>query len=344
MEILLLKLTNQLNGDKMITAKSLSKTYIIRQKKNFFSKAELVKKEAVSTMDIDIPKGKIIGLLGINGAGKTTAIKMLSTMIEPTTGTIFIDNIDAIKYPMKAKTKINIITGGERNIYWRLTATENLQYFGSLYGLYGKNLKNQIDSCLKIVQLEEDANTPVEKFSKGMKQRLQIARGLINNPNYIFLDEPTLGLDILISKELKTHIKNLATENEKGLLLTTHYIGEAEELCDYIYIIDQGRIIAQGSPQDIKDQYTHKIKTQFVLLQCSDELLNRLRQIPGVLDISFCIETLKLTIFSSIDIVQEVILLSRKFDIKILNIQSIEPSLEDSLFSIMEQYHCGKEK
>lgn len=124
----------------------------------------------------------------------------------------------------------------------------------------GVKLKEKIAELLKIVGLEEAEDIPVERYSKGMKQRLQIARGLINDPEYIFLDEPTLGLDIVIAKEIRTMIKELAQERKKGVLLTTHYISEAEELCDYIYVLDKGRMIAQGTKEELKDLFASNQK------------------------------------------------------------------------------------
>lgn len=156
--------------------------------------------------------------------------------------------------------RINVISGGERNLYWRLTATENLQYFGSLYGLSGKELSERIRALLELVGITEAADTPVERYSKGMKQRLQIARGLINDPEYIFLDEPTLGLDIVIAKEIRKVVSELAEKENKGVLLTTHYISEAEELCDYIYVLDKGEIIAEGTKESLKELFVFKPK------------------------------------------------------------------------------------
>ncbi len=129
----------------MINAINLSKTYVIKQKESFWKKPIYLSKEAVKNLSMQIDRGKITGLLGINGAGKTTTIKMLSTMLSPSSGSLYIDDLDAIRYPLKAKSRLNIITGGERNIYWRLTARENLEYFGSLYGLDKANLNQRIN-------------------------------------------------------------------------------------------------------------------------------------------------------------------------------------------------------
>lgn len=249
--------------DKII-ARHLVKDYVLKEKNGLFRPKARKIVHAVKDISVEIPKGKITGLLGINGAGKTTTIRMLSSIIVPTSGTLTLDGVDAVANHLQVKEKINVISGGERNLYWRLTAVENLQYFGNLYGFSGKVLKERIYNLLEIVGLTEAADTPVERYSKGMKQRLQIARGLINDPDYIFLDEPTLGLDIVIAKEIRALITRLAKEHHKGVLLTTHYISEAEELCDYIYVLDKGTMIAQGTKAELKKLlgYEQKVVTQ----------------------------------------------------------------------------------
>lgn len=253
----------------MIQAEHLSKEYILKEKKHLFGKKKERRIPAVRDISLEIPKGKITGVLGINGAGKTTTIRMLASLISPTSGTLTIDGVDAVKNHLWVKERINMISGGERNLYWRLTAEENLQYFGSLYGIGGKELENRISELLNIVGLEEAKDIPVERYSKGMKQRLQIARGLINEPEYLFLDEPTLGLDILIAKEIRELIMALAKKREKGILLTTHYISEAEELCDYIYVLDQGQIIARGTKEELKEIF--KVRPRLVVQEMSLE-------------------------------------------------------------------------
>lgn len=234
----------------MLTAVNLRKVYVTKEKQGVFRsrKKEVV---AVHRLDLQIQPGEIVGLLGINGAGKTTTIKMLSTLLIPTAGNIVIDGINALKEPMKVKKRVNMIAGGERMLYWRLTARENLAYFGSLYGLYGKTLTERSNDLLKAVDLEAAADIPVERYSKGMKQRLQIARGLINDPSYLFLDEPTLGLDAPIAKRLREHIRDLAVQEGKGILLTSHYLSEVESLCKRVYIIDKGALVLHDTPEKV---------------------------------------------------------------------------------------------
>lgn len=257
----------------MIEVRDLCKTYVMKESKGFFkSKKKYLK--AVDSLNLNIKKGEITGLLGINGAGKTTTVKMLSTLLEPTEGQIIYDGIDINKNQKNIKGNVNMIAGGERMIYWRLTARENLRYFGSMYGLHGKELKNRINYLLNIIGLEDKADIPVEKFSKGMKQRLQIGRGLINDPDYIFLDEPTLGLDVQIAKEMREFFMKLAKEQGKGILLTTHYMMEVEELCSFIYIMNEGKLIKEGTVEDITNMYSNIKDAKLVdaILRMSNEL------------------------------------------------------------------------
>ena len=241
--------------DQSIRAMHLSKDYVIKEKRGVFYKRKNRIVHAVKDLTLEIPKGKIIGLLGINGAGKTTTIRMLASIVEPSSGYLTMNGVDAVKNHMWVKERINVISGGERNLYWRLTAMENLHYFGSLYGLSGKALNDRIMNLLELVDLKDVKDIPVERYSKGMKQRLQIARGMINDPEYLFLDEPTLGLDIVIAKEIRQLIMDLARKEKKGLLLTTHYISEAEELCDYIYVLDRGHLISEGTKSDLRELF-----------------------------------------------------------------------------------------
>lgn len=319
----------------MIKANNLCKTYKTRTGK-FYDRKYIIK-EAVKNVSMQIEKGKIVGLLGINGAGKTTTIKMLTTLISPTSGEIMMDEINAVEDYFEAKRRINIITGGERNIYWRLTAKENLEYFGSLYGVDKAILEKRIEYVLKIVDLYDARDIPVEKYSKGMKQRLQIARGLINDPEYLFLDEPTLGLDVIITKHIHEYLKKLA-KDEKGLLITTHYIKEAEILCDYIYIIHEGKIVAQGTPAEIKNLYTEKEKYIITLDAYDESTLDRLNKtIPNDCSISFNPDEMKLEVASTNQNFAEIndYLVQNGIVIKSLDFE--KTSLEDVLIEIIER-------
>ena len=213
--------------------------YIRDLKRNFEVKGEKNCFEALKGISLSIQKGEVFGLLGPNGAGKSTTIKILSTMLLPTSGEVEISGFDIYKDEQQIRERINFIFGGERSLYFRLSAEDNLFYFADLYKIPRKKQLILIPDLLKQVGLNSFAKRRVETFSKGMKQRLQIARALLNDPEIIFLDEPSIGLDPVGALELRNIIKELA-KNGKTILLTTHYMAEAEELCDRIAIINQG--------------------------------------------------------------------------------------------------------
>ena len=337
--------------ERKISAVNLKKTYISTEKTGFLKPRKKKNVEAVKGISLEIPRGKIIGLLGVNGAGKTTMIRMLSAMVEPTAGSLHIDGVDAIKHHMEVKSKLNMIAGGERNLFWRLTAVENLSYFGRLYGLSGKPLAERIDTLLAMVGLTEAANTPVERYSKGMKQRLQIARGLINDPDYLFLDEPTLGLDIIIAKEIKAYISGLAASQDKGVLLTTHYISEAEELCDYIYVIDAGTIIASGTKEDLKNLLAYKAELEVETLPLPADVKEKLEGIAAGIPntkISFAPasedgKSERISVIGDESFWPVLIDTLSAAKQPILHIRNKEPDLADVLFSIIQSSRQGAE-
>lgn len=232
-----------------LEAINISKTF--KQRQGFFQWKEY---QVLNDISITIKKGEITGLLGLNGAGKTTLIKILSSLLIPSKGQIKIDGINIEKDIQGYRRKINIISGGESSIYQRLSILENLQYFASLYSIHESEAMYRINDLLKRVGLFEDRDKKVETISKGMKQRLQIAKGLLNNPEYIFLDEPTIGLDVNISLEFRQLITHLSQERNIGVLLTSHYINEIEELCNKVYLLDDGKVIKEGTIEELKNQ------------------------------------------------------------------------------------------
>ncbi|WP_371785131.1 ABC transporter ATP-binding protein [Streptosporangium subroseum] len=208
-------------------------------------------KVAVDGLSMSIPRGRVTGLLGLNGAGKTTTIKILATLLRPTSGSVRVDDLDVVKDANAVRRRINLIAGGERMVYARMTGRENLWYFGQLYDVPRAVLRPRTDELLRLVGLEKAGDIVVERYSRGMAQRLSIARGLINDPSYLLLDEPTLGLDAPIARELRLVVARLANEG-RGVLLTSHYLAEVEELCDHIYVIGEGRHVAEGSAAALK--------------------------------------------------------------------------------------------
>lgn len=211
---------------------------------------------ALNNVSFTVMKGEVFGLLGSNGAGKTTLIKILSTFLAPTEGNANIFGYNTFGEEKKIRKKINLVYGGERGLYWRLSAYDNLIYFGDLYLIPRKELKKRANALLRLVGLEEKKDLRIESFSKGMIQKIQIARGLINDPDVLFLDEPTIGLDPIAVEELHNIIRKL---NDKGktIILTTHYMEEADELCDRIGFLKNGKLLDIGNSRELKEKYLH---------------------------------------------------------------------------------------
>lgn len=230
----------------VIEVKNVSKTYVNNRRK--------LRKEAVKDVSFTIEEGSIFGLLGPNGAGKTTLIKMMVTLLIQDTGSIKIFDKDTLQDTDEVRKMINFIFGGERGLYSRLSAKENLLFFGSLYGVSNTILKERVELLLQLVKLYDRKDERVETFSKGMKQRLQIARGLINNPKVLFMDEPTLGLDPVGAEDLRNIINGLKEEN-KTIIMTTHSMQDVEKLCDAAAFINEGRIMEYDKMINLKERY-----------------------------------------------------------------------------------------
>jgi ABC-2 type transport system ATP-binding protein len=207
---------------------------------------------AVDGIDFGVKSGELFDLLGPNGAGKTTTVKMLTTLLLPSSGSARVLGIDIVKDPEPVRGRIGFIFGGERGLYWRLSGFDNLRYFASLYLVDPEISKDRIPYLLDLVGLKDRAQEKVEGYSRGMKQRLHIARTLLHEPEVLFLDEPTIGLDPVGARELREVIRNLQAE-KKTILLTTHYMFEADALCDRIAVINHGKIIALDTPMALKE-------------------------------------------------------------------------------------------
>ncbi len=233
----------------ILEVKNLKRTYV-----GTLSMTKKKKIEALKGISFSVNEGEILGLLGPNGAGKTTTIKILTTLLAPTSGEAKIFGYNCFGEEKHIRSNINFIFGGERGLYWRLSAYENLQYFGDIYKIPASVLKDRIKYLIKLVELDGREHEKVEGYSKGMKQRLQIARGLINDPKILFLDEPTIGLDPVGAKNLRNIILKLKAEG-KTILLTTHYMYEADELCDRIAIINNGEIVDIDTSYNLKRKY-----------------------------------------------------------------------------------------
>ncbi|AAL80707.1 DrrA-related ABC transporter ATP-binding protein [Pyrococcus furiosus DSM 3638] len=215
----------------------------------------LVKKygdfEAVKGISFKVKQGEIFAFLGPNGAGKTTTVHVLTTLLKPTSGRAIVAGHDVVKEPMEVRKKIGIVFQ-DPSVDRELTAWENMYIHGRIYGLRGQDLKKKIEELLKFVELWEFRDKQVKYFSGGMQRRLEIARSLLHEPEVLFLDEPTIGLDPQTRAHIWEYIKTMKEEHDMTIFLTTHYMDEAEQLADRIAIIDHGKIIAKGTTEELK--------------------------------------------------------------------------------------------
>ena len=206
---------------------------------------------AVDGIDLRVERGEIFGVLGPNGAGKTTTLRMLATLLEPTSGHVTVLGIDVRTHPREVRANLGAMLSGERSLYWKLTARENLEYFAALYHVPPKDTKPRIDAALAAAKLVDRADDYVERYSTGMRQRLALARALLPDPPLVILDEPTVGLDPQAARDLRDRVRELKRQG-RTVLLTTHYMEEADQLCDRIAIIDHGQIVALDTPAALK--------------------------------------------------------------------------------------------
>jgi ABC-2 type transport system ATP-binding protein len=295
-------------------------------------------KTAVRDLSLEMPLGRITGLLGVNGAGKTTTIKMLNTLLLPTSGHVYMGDIDVARHPDKVRPHINLIAGGERALYWRLTARENLWYFGQLYGIHAATLRAKIDELLARVELTDAADTTVEKYSKGMKQRLQVARGLLNDPRYLFMDEPTLGLDAPIARQLRRMTRELAHEHGRAVLLTSHYMLEVDELCDYIYVIDEGQVVSEGTPAAIKamagTRRTTRVTVSGWKVAAAQHMHAALARANLLGRLDLVDDTAVITVDAELDVTPLLVEAVSGEGRRILRVEALEPSLEDAIVAM----------
>jgi ABC-2 type transport system ATP-binding protein len=236
---------------------------------------------AVDGISFEVKKGELFGLLGPNGAGKTTTVKMLTTLLIPTSGSARIEDMDIVRDADKIRSHIGFIFGGERGLYWRLSGVDNLRYFASLYYVDPDVAKKRIPYLMKLVGLEDRGKEKVEGYSRGMKQRLHIARALIHDPEILFLDEPTIGLDPVGAREMRQMVLNLQSEN-KTILLTTHYMFEADALCQRIAVINHGRIIALDTPTNLKQIVKELSIVELEVFGVPPSAINKMKALPYV--------------------------------------------------------------
>jgi ABC-2 type transport system ATP-binding protein len=234
---------------------------------------------ALDDVSVQVEQGEIHGLLGPNGAGKTTLVKILSTVLLPTSGSASVLGHDVVNEAAAVRSRIGIVFGGDRGLYWRLTGRQNLEYWAALYKVPAVVARERVPALLQRMGLSERADDLVETYSRGMKQRLHLARGLVADARVLFLDEPTTGMDPIAARDFRTLVLQLRSEG-RTILLTTHDMAEAESVCDRVALIDRGRVLAVESPRSLGTLIAKYERIDYE--DQTGELAEKVQLLPGV--------------------------------------------------------------
>jgi len=296
---------------------------------------------AVDNLNLTIKRGQLFGLLGPNGAGKTTLVKMLCTLLPPDSGTATVNGYDIVKQPMQVKRSLGtLFSVGERGFFWRLNGYRNLEFFAAIYNVPRVKRQERIMEVLKLVGLEGSAFDLYQRYSGGMKRKLALARTLLADPPILLLDEPTVGLDVISSRNIREFVRNTVKETGKTILYTTHYIEEAAHICDQIGILSRGRLIACDTPNAIRAMIKQNELVYIVVEEIIPDQIERMRLLPAVTSLTendeyalgnqkgFCLE------LKSVDQVPAIFDFLFKEKIKLVNFRREEPTLEDAFIEL----------
>ena len=294
---------------------------------------------ALENANIQIEEGELFGVLGPNGAGKTTLIKILCTLLLPSSGTAKVMGHDVNTESGQIRQKINMVSGGETSGYGLLTVRENLWMFSQFYGMPSKLAKRRIDNMLEIMELSDKKDAKVRTLSTGQRQKANMIRGFMTDPDLIFLDEPTLGLDVNASRLVRDFIKNwMKDKPSRTMLLTTHYMVEADELCDRIAIIDNGKVLACDTPNNLKKMISKESTLKLQIKQVRD--VKAFESIPGIRNFAYQHDaTIGITdlkfILEDEAIVADIMAEVPKCGSKIISVEKTEPTLEDVFVALV---------
>ena len=322
-------------SDLAIEATGLCRTYRSRTGWLRPQRQEVV---AVRGVDLAVPRGELFGLLGPNGAGKTTTIKMLNTLLIPTAGTARVAGFDVVGQTREVRRRIGYVFGGDRGLYDRLSALDNLRYFAELYGVAPRDQRRRIAELIDLVGLTGRERERVEGYSRGMRQRLHIARGLLHSPEILFLDEPSIGVDPVAARELRQTVADLASTGTT-VLLTTHYMAEADELCGRIAVIAAGRIQALGTPAELKHHADGRQVLEVEAYGVTDGQLAGIRRLPGVREVDLVVrgaaQLLTVQSDTAVDVQAEV--LNGLSGVRLGRVTARQPTLEDAYVAIVNR-------
>jgi ABC-2 type transport system ATP-binding protein len=321
-------------GSCAIHTVDLGRTYMLPGKRG----QPETKFVALNEVNLAIEAGELFGLLGPNGAGKTTLIKILTTLLAPTTGSAQVDGFDVVAQAQEVRKRINMVSGGESCGYGLLTVRENLWLFSQLYGVPYREARQRTDAMLAAVGLTDRADTKISHLSTGLRQKMNFCRGFITDPKVLFLDEPTLGLDVNAARNIRQFLRGWMKERRaRTLLLTTHYMMEADELCDRVAIIDGGKVLACDTPAALK----RRLQRYSVFQLAIEPGTNggpELGQIPGVRQVSSSNGapdgTIKLVLDEDVvigSVVQQVVASGGRIG----SVRKLEPTLEDVFVALV---------
>src|SRR5215510_9718489 len=301
-----------------VDAKDLTKTF----RSGWFGRR---RKEALAGASLEVPRGAIFGLLGPNGAGKTTLLSILATLLLPDAGSARILGHDVVREAGAIRRRLNMASGNA-SFVWSLRPPEVLSFYGRLYGLSGRPLRVKVAELIEQCELRPYVRTEYNELSTGLKQRLAMAKALLNDPEVLFLDEPTLGLDPDVSIRLRAQIASLRRERGTTIILTTHYMREAEELCDRIAFIKGGRILAEGSADDLKRQIRIG---EVISLRLDPAVPERMGELPGVLQFHVRVERVECTVDTAEKRLPEILRWLHERAVLVRDCQVTEPELEE---------------
>jgi ABC-2 type transport system ATP-binding protein len=318
-----------------VKTEELTRIFRLRKREAREGKREIL---ALDRVSLEILPGELFGLLGPNGAGKTTLIKILATLLAPTSGRAFVAGVDVVENPVEVRRHINMVTGGETSGYGLLTVEENLWMFAQFYGIPSREARRRIRELLSLVGMADRAKTKVYHLSSGMRQKMNIVRGFLTEPEILFLDEPTLGLDVQTARTIRDFIRQWLWDHpNRTILLTTHYMHEAEELCDRVAIIDRGKILACAPPAELKKSLKQEAVFRLYLAGLSDGK-NLVEGMPGIRALAQRVEDGRLAldlILAEEEALVRVLSRLQAAGGKLVELRKEEPTLEDVFLALV---------